>query len=178
MRQPMNARSRESGQALILGLCMLLVFLALATALVDGYALVEARNWGYQVAQQAALAGVSAGRRWDSVADGCIELDEGRSLETAVTVLESELAARGMSGTHYDVRSLPEAFGGSLPGFPPQSVRLAGWQEDWTVSEPAVGIYLSFPIQTFLLSFFGRSTIPIYVFASASVAQPAGGCLP
>ena len=178
MRQLMNARSRESGQALILGLCMLLVFLALATALVDGYALVEARNWGYQVAQQAALAGVSAGRRWDSVADGCMELDEDRSLETAVTVLESELGARGMSGTHYDVRILPEAFGGSLSGFPPQSVRLGGWHAAWTVDEPAVGVFLSFPIQTFLLSFFGRPSIPIHVFASASVAQPAGGCLP
>ena len=178
MRNPRIAYHREIGQAMILGLFFLLVFLALGAALVDGYALVEARNWGYQAVQQSALAGASTGRRWDSVEDGCIELDESRAYETATSVLESELDRRGLSGFHFEVQVLPGAFGGSLPDFPPQSVRLAGWQMGWTVHEPAVGVYLSFPVHTFFLSIFHLPSVPIYVFASASVAQPAGVCIP
>jgi len=44
--------------------------------------------------------------------------------------------------------------------------------------EPAVGVYLSFPASTFLLSFVGRPTVQIEVFASAAVHQPVGACAP
>jgi hypothetical protein len=177
--RPLVARSRsESGQAVILGLFMLLVFITLAVVFVDGYALVEARNWGYQVAQQAALAGVSAGRDWASSENGCLELDETIARDQTEWILGSELALRGITGYTYEVRVLPEASGGSYSDFPPQTVRLGEARGGWTEQAPSVGVFLTFPMNTFLMSFVGRSTVPIAVFAAASVAEPAGVCKP
>ncbi len=164
----------ESGQAVILGLVLLLVFIAL----VDVYALQEARNWGCQVAQRAALAGASARRDWESAANGCLELDESIARVRAAEVLESELAFRRIAVYSYEVRLLPDVSGGSYPDFPPQPVRLGESRGGWEEGEPSVGVCLSFPLSTFWMSFLGRSTVPLAVFAAASIAEPAGGCGP
>ena len=57
-------RMVHRGQILVLALIIIFLLFLTATALIDVYHLLEARNWGYQVAQQAALAGVSNGRDW------------------------------------------------------------------------------------------------------------------
>jgi len=152
---------------------------------VDGYLLMEARNWGYQAAQQAALAGVSQGRDWESLASppcaggpAPIHLDASTAQKAATNLLQQEMSLRGIVDFTSDVRVLPDYEGGSISGYPPAAVRLGAGRSNWSSSEPAVGVYLSFPVNTFLLSFVGRPTVQINVFASAGVHQPDGACTP
>ncbi len=177
---------REKGQITILGVFVTLIFFLIAAALVDVYTLLEARNWGYQAAQQAALAGVSAGRDWSQgtvdVAEGClgpgaIELDAAIARSTTIQVLASEMNGRGVMGYSHDVRVLPDHDGGSVEGYPPRPRRLGEGRGDWSAEEPSVGVYLTFPVSTFLMSaFVGRSSVQLKVFAAASVGQPVVGC--
>ena len=177
--------SRQRGQVAAQAALLIMLFVLLASALVEAYTLLEARNWGYQAAQQAALAGVSKGRDWASVTsppctDGPapISLAPAAAQNAASTLLEQELALRGVTGYSYDIRVLPDISGGAIAGFPPATVRLGNGRGSWTSAEPAVGVYLSFPVSTFLLSFVGRPTVQIHVFASAGVVQPEGACIP
>ncbi len=180
-----GTRDTEPGQIAVLGALLITVFVLLAATLVDGYSLLEARNWGYQAAQQAALAGVSAGRDWTSlnkqVCTGGpqpIRLISATTWNATVSLLQQELGLRGIGSYSYDVRVLPDYGGGSVSGYPPQTVRLGAGRGYWSSSEPAVGVYLSFPVNTFLLSFIGRQTVQVNVFAAASVHQPDGACSP
>jgi hypothetical protein len=176
---------RERGQVAAPAVLLVLLFFLVAIALVDGFSLLEARNWGYQTAQQAAMAGVSQGRDWNSLADppctggpAPIKLDWAAAQSGATDILESELIMRGVSSAAYDVRVLPDYEGGTISGFPPSTVRLGAGRGSWSMSQPSVGVYLSFPVSTFLMSFVGRPTVQINVFASASVHQPEGACIP
>ena len=177
--------SRQRGQVAVQAALLIMLFVLLASALVDAYTLLEARNWGYQAAQQAALAGVSKGRDWDSVSSppctggpAPISLYSITAESAAVALLEQEMALRGIADYTYDIRVLPDYFGGAIAGFPPATVRLGNGRGNWSSAEPAVGVYLSFPVSTFLLSFVGRPTVQIHVFASAGVVQPEGACTP
>jgi hypothetical protein len=177
---------KESGQVAVQAVLLVLLFFLLATGLVDGYLLLEARNWGYQAAQQAALAGVSQGRDWANLASPpClggpvpIRLVSSTAQQVATTLLKQEMALRGMtSGYTYDIRVLPDYEGGTVSGYPPIPVRLGAGRGTWSSQEPAVGVSLSFPVSTFLLSFVGRPTVQIVVFASSAVHQPKGACTP
>ncbi len=176
---------KESGQAAVLAVLLVMVFVLLASALVDGYSLLEARTWGYEAAQQAAMAGVSQGRDWNSLATppcsggpAPIRLVSSTAASVSTTFLNRELAQRGVPNAVYDVRVLPNYTGGSIAGFPPSPVRLGAGRGSWSTTEPSVGVYLSFPVTTFLMSFVGRPTVQINVFASASVHQPTGACTP
>ena len=181
-----NLRNSERGQVTILSLLFLLTFVLLAAALVDIYTIFEARDWGYQVAQQASLAGVSVGRDWSSVTipggscvgPGPVTLKTTTAQNTAVDYLNREMALRGLSTYTYDVRVLPDYEGGSMSGYPPASVRLGRGLGNWSTDEPAVAVYLSFPVSTFLLSLVGRPTVQLHTFASAAVGQPASVCPP
>ena len=178
-------RSRERGQVAVQAVLLILLFILLATVLVDVYSMLEARNWGYQIAQQAALAGVSQGRDWNSLATppctggpAPIRLVSSTAQNAAINILEREMVFRGISYAVYDVRVLPDYDGGSIAGFPPSTVRLGAGRGDWSVTEPSVGVYLTFRVSTFLMSFVGRPTVDISVFASAGVHQPDGACTP
>ena len=176
---------KQRGQVAVLAALLIMVFVLLAAGLVDGYLLLEARNWGYQAAQQAALAGVSQGRDWDSLfpppcvgEPAPIRLASSTAQDAATSLLQQEMDLRGVSSYSYDVRVLPDYNGGSISGYPPAAVRLGAGRGNWSSSEPAVGVYLSFPVSTFLLSFVGRPTVQVSVFASAGVHQPDGACTP
>jgi hypothetical protein len=153
-------RTSESGQVTVLGLLFLLTFVLLTAALVDIYTIFEARDWGYQVSQQAALAGVSVGRDWSGVTvpdgscvgPGPVTLKTATAQNTAVDYLNREMALRGLSTYTYDVRVLPDYDGGSMSGYPPTPVRLGSGLGNWSTDEPAVAVFLSFPVSTFLLS--------------------------
>ena len=177
----------ERGQVMILAVLFLMIFVFLAAALVDIYAIYEARGWGYQVAQQAALAGASVGRDWSGstrppgggcTGPGPVELDTSAAQNAAVAMMNSEMAQRGLALTAFDIRVLPDYEGGTVAGYPPVPLRLGAGLGNWSSDEPAVGVYLSFPVSTFFMSLVGRSTVPIRVFASASVGQPIGVCPP
>ena len=176
---------RQHGQVAVQAVLLVLLFILLASALVDAYTLLEARNWGYQAAQQAALAGVSQGRDWASLASppctggpAPIRLVAASAQNAATGLLKQEMALRGISQFTYDIRVLPDYDGGDIPGYPPETVRLGDALGEWDSPEPAVGVYLSFPVSTFLMSFVGRPTVQINVFASAGVVQPEGACNP
>ncbi len=174
-------KKSESGQIAVLVVILAMLFIGLVGALVDVYVLLEARNWAYQAAQQAALVGVSKGREWSGITSdrGCLEpmtLNEGTAHSEAESLLQKEMNLRGISDYNHEVRVLPDANGGSVSGFPPETVRLGESRGSWSMSEPSVGVYLSFPVQTFLMPFFGRPQVQIDVFAAGSIHQPANVC--
>ena len=174
-------KKAESGQIAVLIVVLSMLFIGLAGALIDVYVLLEARNWAYQAAQQAALVGVSKGREWPGITSdrGCLEpmtLNEGTARSEAESLLQKEMSLRGISDYDHEVRVLPDASGGSVSGFPPETVRLGEGRGDWSASEPSVGVYLSFLVQTFLLPFFGRPQVQLDVFAAGSIHQPANVC--
>jgi len=164
----------------------LLIFVLITTALVDVYLLFEARNWGYQVAQQAALAGVSMGRDWSGVtvsSSGCdgpapVLLKATVAQNVAVQYVNEAINYRDLEAYTFDVRVIEDVDGGTLNGYPPRPIRLGNVLGNWSSEDPAVGVYFSFPISTFLLSLVGRPTVPVHAFASAAVAQPENVCVP
>ena len=107
-----------------------------------------------------------------------IKLDWAAAQSGATDILNQEMMLRGIYGYSYDVRVLEDYTGGTISGFPPSTVRLGEGRGSWSMSQPSVGVYLSFPVSTFLMSFVGRPTVQINVFASASVHQPEGACTP
>jgi len=67
----------RKAQSAVWGLLTILILVVIAGGLVDIYRLYAARNWAYSVAQEAALAGASRGRDWDTVLNsGFIQLDQ------------------------------------------------------------------------------------------------------
>lgn len=176
----------ERGQVAVIGLLFLMIFVFIAAALIDTYTVFEARDWGYQVAQRAALAGVSVGRDWSGATNppgGCIgpgpvTLDAASARSAAIRLIDLSMGSRGLAAYTHDVRVLPAYDGGSVSGYPPSPVRLGSGLGNWSADEPSVGIYLTFPVSTFFLSLVGRPTVDVHVFASASVGQPIGVCPP
>ena len=182
---PVPRGTGQRGQIAAGFVVLILLFFLLASALVDAYSLLEARNWGYQVAQQAALAGVSQGRDWSGLASppctggpAPIQLDGGTAQTAATLFLKQEMNQRGIYFYSSDIRALPDYDGGTISDYPPVPVRLGQGRGNWNMSQPSVGVYLSFPVSTFLMSFVGRPIVQINVFASASVHQPEGACVP
>jgi hypothetical protein len=182
---------RRRGQLSVLAAVLILMFVLVTCGLIDVYHAEETRNWAYRVAQQAAMAGVSKGRNWDLVqatpdpavptpdagkgecADApLMDLNSDDAYVAARGRLVQEMEFRGVTGYAYDIRVISSALGGFEPGFPPDAVRLGEARGHWQTSRPAVGVYLAFSTDTFLLSFIGIRQIPIYVFSAAEVVQP------
>lgn len=162
----------RKGQAAAWGFLAMLVFIAISAGLVDLYRLYEARNWGYRMAQEAALTGASKGRDWAAIlSTGQIRLQENAARDEAVRLAQAELAARGISTFLLDVRVLPEMTGGTISAYPPRPVRLGHGLGNWTSNEPAVGVYLSFPVDWLLLDRIGVVNKNVSVFAAAGVAH-------
>ena len=159
-------------QSAVWGLLALLVLIALAAGLVDLYRLYAARNWGYALAQEAALMGASIGRDFSAVTAGePVGLDEGIASGQAQQIVQAAMADRGLTDYQLDVRVLPDPAGGSIPGFPPRPVRLGPSLGEWHSDEPAVGVYLSFPVKWLLLGQIGVVEKSVSVFAAAGVGQ-------
>jgi hypothetical protein len=162
----------RNGQSAVWGFLAMMVFIAIAAGLVDIYRLYAARNWAYAVAQEAAMAGASRGRDWSAVsADGTMRLSESSAKNGAKDLAITEMTARGISSYTLDIRVLPDPTGGSAPGYPPRPVRLGRNLGAWNSNEPAVGVYLSFPVNWLLLDSLGIVEKNVNVFASAGVAQ-------
>jgi hypothetical protein len=191
----LSSRSRKAprGQILLLAVVFIFMFLLVAVALIDIYHVQEGRAWGYRVAQQAALAGAS-GTRYSWIGfqptidptvntptprmDGCIEpvriqLNAGDAYSAAEAMLQKEMLARGLvspADYSYEIRVLPDFNGGTTAGWPVGAARLGGG--DWSADNPAVGVYLSFGVHTFMSSIVGRSSVTVHVFAAAEASQP------
>lgn len=161
------------GMGLAGGFLLMLVFILLAGVLVDVYTLERARDWGFRAAQDAALIGASKGRDWESLSAAGIRLDP----ETAKTEAEHHVtaaaAAAGLTSYTIDVRVLPDFNGGTVAGYPPVSRASVFGHVDWASPEPAVGVYLEFPVATTFLGILnGNAPVTLHTFAAAGVAQP------
>ena len=155
-----------------MGPLTMLLFVAIAGALVDIYRLFAARNWAYTVAQEAALAGASKGRDWSAIISGGeIRLMQSTAETVAENLVVAEMSARGIHGYAMDVRVLPDPAGGSVTGYPPRPVRLGNNLGNWTSDEPAVGVYLVVPVDWLLLDRIGIIGKTVSAFAAAGVAQ-------
>ena len=159
-------------QSVVWGFLGILLCIATASGLVDIYRLYAARNWAYNVAQEAAMAGASRGRDWSSlVADGNLRLDPNVSSMQAQAVIDSAMSSRGITAYIKDVRVLADPGGGSIAGYPPRPVRLAGGAGNWSSSEPAVGVYLEVPVNWLMLDMLNLDEKTVRVFAAAGVAH-------
>jgi hypothetical protein len=162
----------RKAQSAVWGLLAILALVAIAGGLVDVYRLYASRNWAYSVAQEAAMAGASRGRDWSSVSSGgAIRLVSATAQSEAQTLVATEMSNRGVSQYVVDVRVLSTPNGGSIPGYPPNPVRLGAGLGNWTSSEPAVGVYLEVPVRWLMLDMLGNQPKTVRVFASAGVAQ-------
>ncbi len=162
----------EKGQAAVWGLLAMTVLIAVVGGLVDVYRLLEARNWAYSVAQEAALTGASYGRDWSSIlSTGGVRLDPTVAQSRAESLVRSEMAGRGITDYHRDVRVLPDPGGGEIGGYPALPTRLGVGRGDWSSNEPAVGVYLTVPVNWLILDSLGVVSKSVSVFASAGVAQ-------
>jgi hypothetical protein len=195
LQRALRTRNAYRGQVLILAVVIILLFIFTATALIDVFHLEEARNWGYRVAQDAAMAGASySTTRWvffqptvDPLADtptprpdGCmdsihIQLNESEAKIAATDMLTHEMGLRGFvpADYDYDIKVLWEVDGGTIVNFPTVPVRLGASRGDWSATHAAVGVYISFRVHTFMMSIVGRDTVEVHVFAAAEVAPPA-----
>jgi hypothetical protein len=189
-----RSRHARRGQILVLAVIFIFLFFLVATVLLDVYHIEEARNWGYRVVQQAALAGASgAGGNWvvyqptldpalpspTPGGSGCIdpvrvELIESEAYAAAESMLQLEMAGRGFDPADYsyEIRVLPSVDGGITPNWPPNPVRLGTGRGEWSAANPAVGVYLVFDVHTFLMSVVGRPTVSVHVFAAAEAYEP------
>jgi hypothetical protein len=186
-------RKTARGQILVLAVIFVLMFFLVAVVLIDVYSVMEARAWGYRVAQAAALAGASRTTGgWifyqptvdpllptpTARSDNCMdpirtELDPILAEDAASDMLEQEMQTRGLSypaDYGYEIRVHWDFDGYTEVGWPPGAARLGGG--DWSSAEPAVGVYLWFDVFTFLSGIVGRSSVTVHVFAAAGVAQP------
>ena len=164
-------RDRKA-QSVVWGFLAMMVFIAVASGLVDVYRLYAARNWVYSVAQEAAMAGASRGRDWSSIiGGGDIRLNATTAQDEAQRLIAAEMSARGISHYVMDIRILPDSTGGSIAGYPPRPVRLGSGMGNWSSNEPAVGVYLEVPVSWVMLDMLNSQAKTVRVFASAGVAQ-------
>jgi hypothetical protein len=188
-----SGRGKKSrGQILVLAVVIFFLFFIVATVLIDVYILFESRNWGYRVAQQAALAGTSyTATKWmflqptvDPTAPtptpgGCIdpvrvELEPMEAENAAEQMLLREMGTRGMTypaDFDYAIEVHEDSYGGTTANWPPYPVRLGVISDDWETANAAIGVYLSFHVDTFLLSAIGITPGDIHVFAAAEAAN-------
>jgi len=163
----------DSGQAAVASVVLTMILVLIAGGMVDVYRLQEGRNWAYRAAEAAALAGATLGRDLAPVYDPAIgrpRVDPMTGRSRAEDVLLESLNRRGVSGASYQIEVLE--WGGAIAGFPPVA-RADMWAaSDWVSNEPAVGVYLEIPVETWLLGLVnGGDAVTVHVFAAAAVAE-------
>lgn len=163
----------EGGQAVLAAMVLTMIVALIAGGLVDVYRLQEARNWAYRAAEAAALAGATLGRDLSPVYDpvmGQPRVDVSRGRSQARDVLRASLNRRGVSGASYRIEVLE--WGGTVPGFPPVARADMWGASDWSCSDPAVGVYLEVPVETWLLGLaVGDNPVTVHAFAAAAVTE-------
>ena len=168
-------RKTQRGQTTIAAALLVMVLLLVAAGLTDTYILLETRAWARRVAEDAAVVGASAGRDWDGfVANGEMTLIQATAYTAALDALQDGLDQRGMTAYAADVRVLPNSGGGTITGYPPLERADMFGSSDWTANEPAVGVYLSLPVETVFFGLVnGGQPVEAHVFAAAGVAVQA-----
>jgi hypothetical protein len=161
---------KSRGQGIVAALLMVMIAALLAGGMVDVYRLQEARHWAYRAAEAAALDGAATGRDLSAVyVVGQPRVDPDIGYAAAEDALLDALARRGVGGAIYRIEVLE--WGGTAAGFPPVPRADMWGASDWTSSEPAVGVYLAVPVDTFLLGLVsGNQPVTVHAFAAAGVS--------
>jgi hypothetical protein len=161
---------REAGQMVVAAVLLVATVILVAGAIVDVYRLQETRSWAYRAAEAAALAGAASGRDLGAVyTTGQPRIDPAAGHDAAEQALQEALARRGVAGATYRVEVLE--WGGTVAGFPPVPRADMWGLPDWTSPEPAVGVYLTLPVETFLLGLVtGDEPVTVHAFAAAGVS--------
>ena len=162
-------RSTERGQIMIAGALLLMIVMLVAGGLVDVYRLQEVRAWAYRAAEAAALAGTAQGRDFSTVYTiGSPRLDPGAGYASTEKTLTAEIARRDMAGVTYRI-AVSEWGGEEFAGFPPIA-RADLWSAgNWSVKEPAVGVYVEVAVPTFLLGLTQQGVVIVHAFAAAGI---------
>jgi hypothetical protein len=165
----MITRDRR-GQAAASSFLLVMLLTLLAGAVVDVYRLQTARTYAYRAAEAAALSGVAAGRDLSTVySAGQARVDPSAGYDGAEETLTQALNRRGMTGASYQIEVLE--WGGTVNNYPPVArADLLSGASDWTSSEPAVGVYLAMPVETFVLGLAtSNAPVTVHVFAAAGI---------
>ncbi len=164
-------RSRERGQIMVAGALLLMVVILVAGGLVDVYRLQAIRAWAYRAAEAAALAGTAQGRDFSTVYTiGSPRLDPGVGYAGAEKTLTAEITRRDMANVTYRIE-VSEWGGEEFAGFPPVA-RADLWSAgNWSVKEPAVGVYVEVAVPTFLLGLTQQGVVTVHAFAAASIGS-------
>jgi hypothetical protein len=162
--------SSQRGQAVVAALLLVMTAVLLAGGMVDVYRLQETRHWAYRAAEAAALNGAATGRDLSAIyVVGQPRVDPDVGYEAAEDALLDALARRGVVGATYRIEVLE--WGGTAAGFPPVPRADMWGASDWTSVEPAVGVYLAVPVDTFLLGLVsGNQPVTVHAFAAAGVS--------
>jgi len=162
-------RSTERGQIMIAGALLLMIVMLVAGGLVDVYRLQEVRAWAYRAAEASALSGAAQGRDFSTVYTiGSPRLDPGAGYAGAEKTLTAEITRRDMANVTYRIE-VSEWGGEQFAGFPPVA-RADLWSEgNWSVKEPAVGVYVEVAVPTFLLGLTQQGVVTVHAFAAAGI---------
>ena len=164
-------KETERGQIVIAGALLLMIIMLIAGGLVDIYRLQEVRAWAYRAAEAAALAGTAQGRDFSTIYTvGVPRLDPGTGYASAEKTLTAEIAQRGLADVTYRIE-VSEWGGEEFAGFPPVA-RADLWGDgNWSVKAPAVGVYVSVAVPTFLLGLTQQGVVTVHAFAAASIGS-------
>jgi hypothetical protein len=159
MRCLLNRRGQTLPSAVVVTVLLLVV----ASGLVDGLNLLSTKQRCLEVASAASLRGVSRGRDYSCyLSTGQIGLDADIARNETLDAIDDGLIGMGLSAYTAQVETLDAPGGGSIANFPPGRT--------WTEAEPAVGVYLVVPVDTFLIGLVtGGGPVDVHVFAAAGV---------
>lgn len=158
---------------IVAAVLLVAILILVIGAMVDVYRLQETRSWAYRTAEAAALAGATLGRDLSAVyTTGLPHVDPATGYVAAEQAVLEALARRGVTGATCDIRVI-EWGGETIPGYPPVARADMWGTTDWTATEPAVGVYLAVPVETFLLGLVSDSgPVTVHAFAAAGVSSP------
>ena len=153
------------GQTFTSGVVVVLLLIVVAATLIDGLNLLSTKQRCLEVASAASLRGASRGRDYAYyMSTGLIALDTTAAQTEAIGAVDASLTAMGLSGYTVRVEVLDAPGGGSIANYPPGQA--------WSDTEPAVGVYLEVPVETFLMQAVnGGNPVVVHVFAAAGVTM-------
>lgn len=157
------------GQIAVASALLVMILVLIAGALVDVYHLQAERTWAYRAAEAAAITGVANARDFSAVyAVGRPRLDPGAGYAGAQKTLEAEIARHGAAGVTYWIE-VSEWGSEEFAGFPPVPRADLWRQSPWQTKEPAVGVYVELPVETWLLGLTQQNIVTVHAFAAAGV---------
>jgi hypothetical protein len=171
---------RESGQASLLGILLVLFFGLLFVAGADFYRIYELRSWSYRQAASAARGGSVIAAQWAQWYDGDPGLDvcagwaaQSEAVQQAQYQMQTALTDRGLwEHAHTAAAAIPAGQPTQLP----EARRALNPEhtEELIPERPMLAVYGEIDVPTYFGALIGRPTIPVTYYASADVFLTGG----